>query len=65
MDWSAFAQEQLKRLSQLPCRVDEMTEREYAIYIIATETVAALQYIAHHEHIAQIHDRLHTAIEQR
>jgi hypothetical protein len=35
-----------KKLPELPCRVDEMTERELAIFKIGAEAVGTLQFIA-------------------
>lgn len=45
-DVAGFAVAQLARLEALPCRVDAMTPREYAIYQVMAPAIAALQALA-------------------
>ena len=45
MDQREFLRVTLARVPELPCRVDEMTAREYAIFTIASQALAALHFL--------------------
>ena len=49
VDRRIIAQRTLERLPLLPCKVEEMTEREYEIYKILSEVIGALQMIVEKE----------------
>ena len=49
VDRRTIAQRVLERLPLLPCKVEEMTEREYEIYKILSEVIGALQMIVEKE----------------
>jgi hypothetical protein len=50
---STFVAQQLAALAQLPCRLEVMTAREYAIYQALIPAVAALQTLAGWDAAAQ------------